>query len=89
MARPRSQGGREHRLGEVDRLVLGNEVEDLRLQHVDAGVDGVGEDLAPRRLLQEPLDPAVGVGDDDAEVERVLHPARGRSWPAPPMPGGP
>src|SRR5262249_44766405 len=30
------------------------------------------EDLAPGRLLQEALDPAVSVGDDDPELERVL-----------------
>ena len=86
---PPLEGGREHRLGEVDRLVLGDEVEDLGLQHVDAGVDGVGEDLAPGRLLQEPLHPPVGAGDDDAEVDGVLHPLAGRSWPAPPTTGGP
>ena len=36
------------------------------------GVDGVAEHLAPGGLLQEPLDRAVLVGDDDAELERVL-----------------
>ncbi|NKZ08323.1 hypothetical protein HGB48_31995 [Actinomadura latina] len=40
--------------------------EDLRLHHVDAGVDGVGEDLPPGGLLQEPLHAArrVGIGTD-------------------------
>jgi hypothetical protein len=73
---PPREGRREHGFGEVDPLAFRDQVQDLRFQHVDAGVDGVGEDLAPRRLLQEPLDPAVGVGDDDAEVDRVLHPAQ-------------
>jgi hypothetical protein len=59
--------------GEVGRLALGDVLEDLRLQHVDAGVDGVGEDLAPVGLLEEALDAAVGLGDDDAELERVGH----------------
>ena len=45
--------------------------QDLRLEHVDAGVDGVGEDLAPGGLLEETLDPAGLVGDDDPELERV------------------
>ena len=36
------------------------------------GVDRVREDLAPRRLLEEALDAAVLVGDDDPELERVL-----------------
>ena len=50
------QCGRERLAGEVHRLALGDVVEDLRLEHVDAGVDRVAEDLAPGRLLQEPLD---------------------------------
>ena len=57
---------------EVDRPAGLDEVEDLRLEHEDAGVDGVAEHLAPRRLLEEPLDGAVVAGDDDAELERVL-----------------
>ena len=44
----------------------------LGLEDVDAGVDRVGEDLAPRRLLEEALDPPVVVGDHDPELERVL-----------------
>ena len=44
----------------------------LGLEHVDARVDRVREDLAPRRLLEEALDLAVVVGDDDAELERVV-----------------
>ena len=66
------QRRRERLAGEVDRLPLGDVVEDLRLEHVDAGVDGVAEDLAPGRLLEEPLDRPVLVGDHDAELERVL-----------------
>ena len=46
----------EHVAREVDDLALGDEVEDLGLEHVDAGVDGVGEHLAPGGLLEEPLD---------------------------------
>ena len=46
--------------------------QDLRLEHVDAGVDRVGEHLSPGRLLEEALDPAPVVGDDDPEFERVL-----------------
>ena len=63
---------REELLREVVRPVLRDVLQHLRLEHVDAGVDGVGEDLAPRRLLEEALDPAVLVGDDDAELERVV-----------------
>src|SRR5205823_10411869 len=45
----------EHLGREVDRLAAGDEVEDLRLEHVDAGVDRVAEDLAPAGLLEEAL----------------------------------
>ncbi len=65
---------REHVAREVDDLALGDEVEDLGLEHVDVRVDRVGEDLAPGGLLEEPLDRAVFPGDDDAELDRVLHP---------------
>ena len=64
----------EHVAGEVGRLAVGDVLEHLGLKHVDAGVDGVGEDLAPVGLLQEPLDAAVLGGDDDPELERVGHP---------------
>ena len=57
---------------EVDWSAGLDEVQDLRLQHVDAGVDGVAEDLAPCRLLEEALDRAVVAGDDDAEVQRPV-----------------
>ena len=36
------------------------------------GVDRVREHLAPRGLLEEALDPALLVGDDDPELERVV-----------------
>ena len=64
---------RENLGGEVDRAVRCDVVEDDRVEHVDAGVDAVREDLTPGRLLQEPFDSALGVGDDDPELERVLH----------------
>ena len=47
-------------------------LQDLRLKHVDPGVDRVGEDLAPRRLLEEALDTSLLVRDDDAELQRVV-----------------
>ena len=59
---PGLEDGREDLVGEVHRPALGDEVEDLGLEHVDAGVDGVAEDLAPGGLLQEPLDRAVLAG---------------------------
>ena len=68
----------EHLGGEVDGPAFGDHVEDLGLEHVDAGVDGVAEDLPPARLLQEPFDAAVLTGDHDAEFKRVLHRAQGQ-----------
>ena len=53
---PGLEDGREHLAGEVDRAALGDAVEDLGLEDVDPGVDGVAEHLAPARLLQEALD---------------------------------
>jgi hypothetical protein len=73
-----SQGRGKRLAGEVDRLPLGNKFENLRLQHIDPGVDGVTEDLAPCGLLQESLDRAVFVGDDDAELEGVLDSLEGQ-----------
>ena len=70
---------REELLREVVRPVLGHVPQHLGLEHVDPGVDRVAEDLAPRRLLEEALDAAVLVGDDDPEVERVLDRLRARS----------
>ena len=63
---------REELLREVVRPVGRDVLQHLRLEHVDAGVDRVGEHLPPRRLLEEALDAAVLVGDDDPELERVL-----------------
>ena len=63
---------REHVRREVDDFTLGDEVEHVGFEHVHAGVDGVGEHLTPRRLLEEPLDGPVGPRDDDAELERVV-----------------
>ncbi len=63
---------REELLREVVRPVLRDVLQHLGLEHVDAGVDRVGEDLAPAGLLEEALDAAVLVGDDDPELERVL-----------------
>ncbi len=67
----------EQVVAEVVGLPLGDVVEDLGLDHVDAGVDRVGEDLAPARLLQEALDAALVVDDDHSELERVLHALEG------------
>ena len=63
---------REELLREVVRPVGRDVPQHLGLEHVDAGVDRVGEHLPPRRLLEEALDAAVLVGDDDPELERVL-----------------
>ena len=66
------QQEREELLREVVRPVGRDVLEHLGLEHVDARVDRVREDLAPRGLLEEALDAAVVVGDHDPELERVL-----------------
>ncbi len=63
---------REQLFREVVRAVGGDVLQHLGLEHVDAGVDRVGEDLAPGRLLEEALDAALLVGDDDPELERIV-----------------
>ena len=63
---------REQLLREVERSIGRHVLEHLGLEHVDAGVDRVREDLPPRRLLEEALDAAVLPRDDDPELERVL-----------------
>src|SRR5438034_7090766 len=50
---------REELLREVVRAVGGDVPQNLRVEHVDAGVDRVGKDLTPGRLLEEALDPAL------------------------------
>ena len=62
----------EQLLGEVVRPVGGDVTKHLGLEHVDARVDRVREDLAPRRLLEEAFDSPLLVGHDDPELERVV-----------------
>ena len=64
---------RKYVAGEIDGPIRFDVVEDLRFEDIDPGIDGVAEDLAPGRLLEEALDRPVRVGDDNAELERVLH----------------
>ena len=62
----------EEILAEVERFVALEIAEDnLGIQHVDAGVDGVAEDFTPAGLFQELGDVALVVGDDDAVFERI------------------
>ena len=71
------EDGREDLAGEVDRPAVGDAVEDLGLEDVDARVDGVAEHLAPARLLEEALDRPVLTRDHDPELEGVLHRTQG------------
>ena len=63
---------REQLLREVVRAVGRDVAQHLGLEDVDPGVDRVREHLAPRGLLEEALDAAFLVGDDDPELERVV-----------------
>src|SRR5215203_2045890 len=69
---PHLEQQREELLREVEWTVVRDVPQHLGLEHVDARVDRVREDLAPGRLLEKTLDPRVLVGDDDPELERVL-----------------
>lgn len=64
---------REDVTGPVDGLVRLNVVEYLGLHHIDARIHGVGENLPPRRLLQEPLDLSLFIDNGDAEFEGIGH----------------
>ncbi len=74
---PSVQHRREYVAREVDDLAFGDEVEDLRLEHVDVGVDRVREHLAPGRLLEEALDRPVLTSDDDPELHGILNALEG------------
>ena len=63
--------GREDVEREVDRVAVGEVVEDLRAERVDHAVDEVGERLGRVGLLLEALDAPVGVGDDHAVLADV------------------
>ena len=54
------------------RLPLGDPLEELPLEHVDARVDGVRRDLFPAGLLQEAMHAAVGLELDEAVGGGVL-----------------
>ena len=57
----------------VERLARRDEIEHLRLQHIDAGIDRIGGHLAPTRLFQKAHHPSIGIGDDHAVVQRFGH----------------
>src|SRR5688572_2508925 len=54
-------------VGAFDRVrhVLGNPIEGVGLEHVDAGVDRVAGDLIGTRLFEEPPDPAIRFAFDE------------------------
>ncbi len=54
------------------RRVLGNAIERVRLEHVDAGVDRVTVDLVRLGFFEKPLDVAAGVGLDQAVGGGIL-----------------
>ena len=64
---------REHVLGPVDERALGEVVEDLRLEHVDAAVAEVRERLVRAGLLLKAGDAPVAVVQHDAVLARVGH----------------
>ena len=71
------QHQREKILGKIEVFTFRNVGENFRLQYVNAGVDGVGDDLAPARLFQELGNALRFVGDNNAELERILDRGQG------------
>ncbi len=65
---------REDITGPVDGHISLDILEDLGLHDVNTGVHGVGENLAPGRLLKETLDLALFVDDGDSEFQGIRHP---------------
>ena len=49
------------------------QIEDLGLDHIDAGVDLVGKHFAPGRLLEKAVDGPIGIGDHHPVLEWVRH----------------
>src|SRR5207237_7041144 len=52
--------------------LLGDAIEGLRLEDIDAGVDCVARNLVRLGLLEEPLDVAVAIGFDEAVGAGIL-----------------
>ena len=64
-------------VAEAPERVRRDQVEDVRLEDVDARVGRVGKHVAALRLFQKARDAAVFVGHDDAELRGVIHDGRG------------
>src|SRR5574337_671156 len=57
---------------EVELFSGWDQFEYLGFENIDTGVDGIADDLAPRRLFQKVRDAAVRSRDDDAILKRVF-----------------
>src|SRR5262249_45938100 len=68
----RVEHGRKHVAREIDDLTFRDVVEDAGLEHVDTGIDRVGEHLPPGGLFEKALDGAVVARNHDAELNRIL-----------------
>jgi len=64
-------------MGEIEILFRGDVAEYFRFQDVDAGIDGIGDDFSPAGLFEELGDLFFLVGNDDTELEGVLHRGEG------------
>src|SRR3990170_2366879 len=62
---------REYVLREINRTLHRPRRHERLFEHVDTGVDGVAEDLAPCRFFEESCNAGVGVGKDDAIRKRI------------------
>src|SRR5207249_10819948 len=57
---------------------VGYVLENVELEHVDTGIDRVGENFPPGRLFEEALDSTGLVGDHYPELERILDTLQGK-----------
>ncbi len=67
------QHGREEILGEIKLGVRRDHVQNFGLEHVNARVDRIRDNVAPGRLLEEAYDRAIFGSDNNAILGRVGH----------------
>ena len=58
-------------LGPVTIFPLRDQLQNFRLQNIDARVNGVGKDFSPTGFLKKLGDAGLFVGDNNAELKRV------------------
>src|SRR5690349_17494795 len=60
-------------LTEVKLFVLLKVRKHLRVENIDARIDGITKNFTPTRLLQELRDMPALIGNDDTILQRIMH----------------